>query len=131
MSFSVAPGVNPDSILNQSAAYISAGDQAASASSDGAQMSIAEIRDMVDAMANSGQLSDKEQMELISAGFQDLNAEDPTYQPADGTGYTRSTQGTLDPVAVAKNYGAFDAGMGNSSGAATWQDIANLFAARL
>jgi len=90
-------------------------------------MTIAQIRDAVDKMATSGQLTSDQQMALISAGLQDLDATNPSYQPAGQTGYTRSTTGTYDPVSMLERYAAFDTSQGNTSMASMYSRLADLF----
>jgi len=90
-------------------------------------MTIAQIRDQVDKMALSGELTSSQQMHLIVAGFQDVNANDPSYQPAAQTGYTRQTTGTFDPSTILQSMGAFAASQGNTSSAASYDGLASLF----
>jgi len=90
-------------------------------------MTISQIRDEVDKMATSGQLTTKQQMALIAAGFQDLNASDPSYQPAGQEGYTRATTGTLDVTSTLESISDFDSAQKNSTLAATYSGLADLF----
>lgn len=93
----------------------------------GSGSTISSIRDQVDKLATSGQLTSKQQIALIAAGFQDLNANDPSYQPAGQTGYTRSTNETIDFSGTLKSIGAFDASHGDLADAATFSDLADRF----
>lgn len=90
-------------------------------------MTTAQIRGAVDKMAINGQLSGQQQVALVAAGLQDLDASNPSYQPAEQTGYTRASTGTVDVVNLMNDYAAFDAAHGNTSLASTYSSLAKLF----
>jgi hypothetical protein len=92
------------------------------------EMTVSQIRDKVDQMATSGQLTTQQQMALIASGFQDLNANDPSYQPASqDEGYTRSSTQTFDLSSALQSISTFDTAQGNPDMAATYSSLANLF----
>jgi hypothetical protein len=103
----------------------SAGNESAGSSDE---MTVSQIRDKVDQMATSGQLTTQQQMALIASGFQDLNANDPSYQPASqDEGYTRSSTQTFDLSSTLQSISTFDTAQGNPGMAATYSNLANLF----
>ena len=85
---------------------------------------IAEIRDQVDQMAISGQLTTAQQRLLIGDGFQDMNATDKSYQPTGQLGYSRSDTESINLVNTLQSYGlaAEDQGV-----AATYRSLVDLF----
>jgi len=90
-------------------------------------MTISQIRDNVDKMALSGKLTDAQQRALIGAGYQDMNAADPSYQPAAQTGPSRSDTQPVDVMSTLESMGSFAANHGNSEMAATYKGLANMF----
>ncbi len=98
-----------------------------SSSTKGAAQTISQIRDKVDKLALSGQLTSLQQVELIASGFQDMNANDPSYQPAGQTGYTRATTGTFDLAGTLQSIGEFDAAHGDLTAAARFTSLADFF----
>ena len=117
-----------DNVLTASQSSACSGSTSSTDGSFSGSMTIAQIRDAVDKMATSGQLTTSQQIALISCGFQDLNAEDPSYQPDGQTGYTRATAGSFNAVEMLSSYAAFDASYGNSSMAAAYSGLADLLA---
>jgi hypothetical protein len=71
-------------------------------------MTISQIRDLFDKMAIAGELTTQQQMVLIDSGLQDLNAEDPSYQPAGTIGYQRSDTGTYNLESMLSGYAGFN-----------------------
>lgn len=95
------------------------------------KMTISQIRDKVDEMAMSGQLTTKQQMSLITAGFQDLNAGDKSYQPPVAVGdLSRDTVGTFDPAAIMQQRSEFYSANNNTGVAVTLKSLADLFQAK-
>jgi hypothetical protein len=93
------------------------------------EMTISQIRDNVDAMATSGQLTGKQQMALIDAGLQDLNAYDKSYQPSDpSVGLNRQTSGTFDPAAIMLQKSTFATEHGGNDLAKVEMSLASIFA---
>jgi hypothetical protein len=109
----------------------SQGASSASSSDDGvnfdSNLSIAQIRDTVDTMATSGQLTTAQQRALIVSGFQDMNAYDPSYQPAAQTGLSRSDSDSVNMVSTLESQSAFAASAGNSQMAAVYSSLATMF----
>ncbi len=85
---------------------------------------IAEIRDQVDQMAISGQLTTAQQRLLIGAGFQDMNAADKSYQPAEQMGYSRSDAESINLVDMLHSFGK---ATGDAAAATTYQSLVDLF----
>ncbi len=98
-----------------------------SGAADGNGATISQIRDQVDMLATSGKLTTMQQVTLIASGFQDLNANDPSYQPAGQTGYTRATTGTFDLAGTLEGIGSFDSGHGDFTDGARFTDLADVF----
>ena len=123
-------GVNNLSALNSAFASGKVGSSKAagsfSADSD-SNSSISQIRDKVDLLATSGQLTTAQQRAMIAAGFQDLDANNPSYQPASQTeGNLRTDTQTFNLTATLHSMSSFDASQGNVGLAATYSDLANL-----
>ncbi len=96
-----------------------------SSSADADSMSIGEIRDLTDQMALAGKLTGVQQLALIGDGLQDLNAANPSNQPSDGIGYSRTDTGTYDFVGMMNSAAEFARASDNSQSASTYQGIAN------
>jgi len=121
-------GFGDSSVLNDlyASGKLGSSKVANGSSSDGG-LTISQIRDQVDKLATTGQLTDAQQRALVGAGFQDLNANDPTYQPAGQEGYTRLTTQTFDFSSTLQSIASFDSAHGNSTVAATYNSLADLF----
>ncbi len=100
-----------------------AGGSSAPSSSD---LSISQIRDKVDLLATSGQLTTAQQRAMIAAGFQDLDASNPSYQPASETGYLRTDTQTLNVNATLQSISIFYASKGDADLATTYSGLADL-----
>lgn len=87
-----------------SSATVAAGSDSPAAAGD---LTISQARDMFDGMANAGELTTQEQMQLISAGLQDPNAENPSYQPTGQVGYQRSDTATYSVDSLLNGYAGF------------------------
>ncbi len=92
-------------------------------------MTISQIRDTTDRMAVDGKLTVQQQMALIGDGLQDLNASDPSYQPAETiqVGYSRSDTGSYNMVKMMNGAAEFADSMGNAQTGAVYQGIAQAF----
>jgi hypothetical protein len=101
-----------------------AGGSSAASSSD---FSISQIRDKVDQLATSGQLTTAQQRAMIAAGFQDLDANNPSYQPASQTGGNLRTDAqTLNVNATLESISSFYASKGDAGLATTYSGLADL-----
>ncbi len=85
---------------------------------------IADIRDQVDQMAMSGQLTTAQQRLLIGDGLQDMNASDKSYQPAGQLGYSRSDNESINLVNMLQSFGQ---ATGDARAATTYQSLVDLF----
>jgi hypothetical protein len=100
-----------------------AGGSSAASSSD---FSVSQIRDKVDQLATSGQLTTAQQRAMIAAGFQDLDANNPSYQPASETGNLRTDTQTLNVNATLQSISSFYASNGDADLATTYSGLADL-----
>ncbi|AXC14723.1 hypothetical protein ACPOL_5475 [Acidisarcina polymorpha] len=120
-------GISNASVLSDLYASGTIGNTKASSPLDGDGATVSEIRDKVDGLATSGKLTTLQQVALIASGFQDLNANDPSYQPTGQTGYTRATSGNIDFTGTLQSIGDFDAAHGDLTDAAKFTGLADLF----
>lgn len=98
---------------------------ASSSSFDFKHITIGQIRDITDKMAIDGKLTAFEQLALILNGMQDMDASDPSYQPAGQEGYSRADTATYDIVAMMNSSANFADSVGNFHSANTYKGAAD------